>query len=89
MFNWIVCELGTIKLCWLMFTNQIYIIYMNKSDLALNNLQWLICHKTNQTKPNQPPKKIWWMKYSYYLSSIKLRKVQEYIGSNGMTKQQR
>ena len=24
-------------------------------DLALNNLQWLICHKTkpNQTKPNQ------------------------------------
>ena len=26
-----------------------------KMDLALNNLQWLICHKTkpNQTKPNQ------------------------------------
>ena len=23
---------------------------MNKPDLALNNLQWLICHKT---KPNQ------------------------------------
>ena len=25
-------------------------------DLALNNQQWLICHKTkpNQTKPNQP-----------------------------------
>ena len=22
-------------------------------DLALNNLQRLICHKTNQTKPNQ------------------------------------
>ena len=24
-------------------------------DLALNNLQWFICHKTkpNQTKPNQ------------------------------------
>ena len=22
-------------------------------DLALNNLQWLICHKTQQTKPNQ------------------------------------
>ena len=27
---------------------------MYKEDLALNNLQWLICHKTkqNQTKPN-------------------------------------
>ena len=28
----------------------IYLIYMNKEDLALNNLQWLICHKT---QPNQ------------------------------------
>ena len=27
-----------------------YIIYMYKEDLALNNLQWLICHKA---KPNQ------------------------------------
>ena len=38
-----------------MFINHIYLIYMNKSDLALNKLQWLICHKTkpNQTKPNQ------------------------------------
>ena len=25
---------------------------MNKPYLALNNLQWLICHQ-NQTKPNQ------------------------------------
>ena len=27
---------------------------MSINDLALNNLQWLICHKTkpNQTKPN-------------------------------------
>ena len=25
-------------------------MYMYKEDLALNNLQWLICHKT---KPNQ------------------------------------
>ena len=32
----------------------ICLIYMNKKYLALNNLQWLICHKTqpNQTKPN-------------------------------------
>ena len=28
---------------------------MNKKDLALNDLQWLICHKTtpNQTKQNE------------------------------------
>ena len=32
-----------------MFTNHIYLIYINKLDFALNNLQWLICHKT---KPN-------------------------------------
>ena len=25
---------------------------MNKEDLALNNLQWLICHKSQST--NQP-----------------------------------
>ena len=32
------------------FTNHIYIyIYIYEQDLALNNLQWLICHKT---KPN-------------------------------------
>ena len=30
--------------------NPIYLIYMYKEDLALNNLQWLICHKT---QPNQ------------------------------------
>ena len=24
--------------------------------MALNNLQWLICHKTKQTKPNHPQK---------------------------------
>ena len=27
----------------------IYLIHMYKKDLALNNLQWLIC---NKTKPN-------------------------------------
>ena len=30
--------------------NHIYLIYMYKEDLALNNLKKLICHKTNQTK---------------------------------------
>ena len=33
-----------------MFTTHIYLIYMYKLDLALNNLQRLICHKT---QPNQ------------------------------------
>ena len=30
-------------------------VYMSKMDLALNNLQWLICHKAklNKTKPVQ------------------------------------
>ena len=28
------------------FTNHIYLIYMYKEDLALYNLQRLICHKT-------------------------------------------
>ena len=31
----------------------IYLIYIDKKDLALNNSQWLVCHKTkpNQSKP--------------------------------------
>ena len=33
-----------------MFTYHIYLIYINKPDLALSNLQWLICH-INLTKP--------------------------------------
>ena len=28
----------------------IYLIYVYKENLALNNLQWLIYHKTNPTK---------------------------------------
>ena len=32
------------------FKNHIYLVNMYKEDLALNNLQWLICHKT---QPNQ------------------------------------
>ena len=33
-----------------MFLNHIYLIYMNKADLALNNHQWLVCHKTKQNQ---------------------------------------
>ena len=28
----------------------IYLIYMYKDDLALNSLQWLICHKTQPSQ---------------------------------------
>ena len=35
-----------------MFLEIIYLICMYKKDLALNNLQWLICHKT-KTKPTK------------------------------------
>ena len=32
--------------------NHIYLIHMYKEDLALNNLQWLICHKTKSNQTN-------------------------------------
>ena len=32
-----------------MFTHYVYLIYKFKQDLALNNLQCLIWHKTKQT----------------------------------------
>ena len=42
-----------------MFTNHIYLIRTYKEDLALNNLQWLICHKTQlKTKPTSRTKSI-------------------------------
>ena len=48
----IVCKKKACLKCYQqnVFTNHIYLMYMYKEDLALNNLQWLICHKT---KPNQ------------------------------------
>ena len=30
--------------------NDTYLIYMYKEDLALNNLQWLVCPKTKQNQ---------------------------------------
>ena len=32
--------------------------YLHKMDLALNNLQWLICHKSQTTKPSLKKKNI-------------------------------
>ena len=31
------------------YQTKSYVIYMYEDNLALNNLQWLIGHKTNQT----------------------------------------
>ena len=31
-------------------TNHIHLIYMYDEDLALNNPQWLICHKTQSNQ---------------------------------------
>ena len=43
-----------------LLTNNIYLIYMYKPDLALNNLQWLICHKI---KPHQSVIYLQWIIY--------------------------
>ena len=65
--------------------NHIYLIYMYKEDLALNNLQWLICHKA---QPNQIIyiwyiciKRIWhWITYNgWYAIKPKLTKSYIYI----------
>ena len=55
-FNWVqkmssgLFENIIYKMC----SEIIYLIYMYKKDLALNDGHWLICYKTkpNQTKPN-------------------------------------
>ncbi len=44
--------------------HPIYLIYLYKEDLALNYLQWLICHKT---KPNQT-KQIWIAIASFFMA---------------------
>ena len=38
-----------------MFTNHVYLIYMYKQDLALNNLPGLICHKRKTNQPTNQP----------------------------------
>ena len=47
------------------FLKFIYLMYMHKQDLALNNLQLLICHKIQTTK--QPYLSIY---LSIYLSKM-------------------
>ena len=47
-----------------MFANHMYLIYLYKEDLALNNLQWLICYKT---QPNHT-----WNEAMHNMSSYQL-----------------
>ena len=52
------------------YKSYIYSIYMYKEDLAVNNLQWLICHKT---KPNQ----------AIYIQYICIKRIWQWITYNG------
>ena len=50
-FHLTVCKQNTVlMLDWIVWNRS---IYMYKIDLALNNLQWLICHKTKSNQTNQ------------------------------------
>ena len=51
-WNYLIVSSGSLKKCiYQMCLQTIYIfIYMYKQDLALKNLQWLIC---NKTQPSQ------------------------------------
>ena len=42
------------KKVWKLIEGTSYLVNMYKEYLALNNLQWLICHKTKPNKPNSP-----------------------------------
>ena len=44
--------------------NSIYLIYMYEKDLALNNLQWLIYHKTKRNQTSTEPTTIYiWARF--------------------------
>ena len=34
------------------FTNHIYLTYMYKPNMALDNIQWMICHEIKQNQAN-------------------------------------
>ena len=68
-------EVRLVYECYLqnMFVNIIYLIDIYKKDLALNNLQWLICYKTKQKQTicqtNQRIVNIW--VFGFYSGSLK------------------
>ena len=75
----------TIKLCTYVFWIE-QIIYI-EMDLALNNLQRLICHKTQQTKPNnnnnnnnnRKCKHVFWLRLVFKLTFAGLPSNVKYI----------
>ncbi len=56
------------------FTNHINVIDMYKEDLALINLKWLICHKTQPNQIIMPLNKIETIIYLFYLLHATLLK---------------
>ena len=62
--------------------NHIYLIYVNKEVLALNNQQWLICQKT---KPNQIKSCIFSI-YIYIYKDLALNDLQWLICHKNQTK---
>ena len=46
-------------------TNDAFTNHMYKENLALNNQQWLICHKRNQTKLSSASQILQWQVYFY------------------------
>ena len=45
-------RLGFKNVIYKMCLEIIYLMYMYKKDLALNNLQWFICHETKSKPKN-------------------------------------
>ena len=61
------------KIC-LEIIYYIYIyIYIIKKDLALNNLQWLICHKTKLNHIKYYMHKLYIIEYKKYNISLTIR----------------
>ena len=42
--------------------NHTHVIYIYKEDLALNNLQWLIYHKSQSNEINKEESSPWWLR---------------------------
>ena len=60
----LVFDVETVYLCWTeLFEIELFICI--KIDLALNNLQWLKCHKI---KPNQENKWLLWYRNNFLKS---------------------
>ena len=61
--------------------NIIYLMYMYKEYVALNNLQWLICNKTKSSQTNQSKILFVCSTYIIWLKQFKLWKVSNVVSS--------